>query len=223
VNGATKFIRILNVIKIPLTNISDGLRKMVEHYRKIFELSEANNELIIREPLQNCKIINSLKGCCKEDGIDRYIAETQNIFSKTELNDLNTYVQRTRGELLFARKWILYEGQTEDVIIHYCAELLEYNLEQYGISGVCYRTNGSAGAFVKLAKVLEIDWTLLGDNDQQGENTRSEIEKCGYSIEQMSKKVYLTNEKDIESEFVANGFLTDYEYIVADQIDDDVQ
>lgn len=133
------------------------------------------------------------------------------------------YVQRARGKILFARKWILYEGQTEEVIIRFCAEKLGYNLEQYGISGIFYRTNGSAGAFVKLARVLGIDWALLGDGDMQGRKTISEILGCGYSREEIAQKVFLTNEKDIENEFVKNGFLADYETIAFDAMSDDVK
>ncbi|MCD7835597.1 MAG: AAA family ATPase [Lachnospiraceae bacterium] len=220
-NGATKVIRITNEVRIPLPNVSEAIRKVTGIYANVFELCEDKSELIIREPLQENKIINSIKGCCQVDGIEDYIAKTQYIFSQKELYDLNVYVQRTRGELLFARKWILYEGQTEDVIIQYCAELLGYNLEQYGISGIYYRSNGSAGAFVKLAKVLGIDWVLLGDRDKQGENTKRELKKCGYTEEELQKKVYLTNEKDIESELIKDGFLADYETIVSNQIDAD--
>lgn len=221
-NGLTEVVKIIEEVKIPLTNIQDNLRTVVENFSDTFKLDEENKELIIHSPISP-QVAPSLKGCCKEEGIDDYILESNNIFTKQELNKLNMYVQRTRGEILFARKWILYEGQTEDVIIQYCAEKLGYNIEQYGISGIIYRTNGSAGAFVKLARVLEIDWVLLGDRDQQGRETINEIKKCGYTDEEIVKKVYLTNEQDIENEFVKNGFLADYEAIFADKIDEDIQ
>ena len=55
------------------------------------------------------------------------------------------------------------------------------------ISGIFYRTNGSAGAFVKLARVLGIDWVLLGDGDMQGRKTINEIADCGYSREEIAQ------------------------------------
>lgn len=216
-NGMTEVVRLITEVKIPLTSIPDNLKTVANKFSDVFELREEKNELVIHQPLSP-QLIPCLKGCCKEDGMDEYIAKTLYIFTKEELYDLNIYVQRTRGEILFARKWILYEGQTEDVIIQYCAEILGYNMEQYGISGICYRTNGSAGAFVKLAKILGIDWVVLGDKDKQGASTISEIKKCGYTEEEISKKVILTHEKDIENEFVKNGFLHDYEMIVTDKI-----
>lgn len=221
-NGLTEVVKIIEEVKIPLTGIQDNLRRVVDNFSDIFELDEEGKELIIHKPISP-QVAPSIKGCCKEEGIDDYILQSKNIFTKEELNNLNIYVQRTRGEILFARKWILYEGQTEDIIIQYCAEKLGYNIEQYCISGIFYRTNGSAGAFVKLARVLGIDWVLLGDRDQQGVSTINEIKKCGYTDEEIGKKVFLTNEKDIENEFVKNGFLADYESIVADEIDENTR
>ncbi len=221
VNGVTEVVRIIGEVKIPLTVITDNLRTVADKFPDVFEIRDGKNELIIRQPLSE-QLIPCLKGCCKESGIDDYISKSRYIFTKEELYNLNIYVQRTRGEILFARKWMLYEGQTEEVLIQYCAETLGYHMEQYGISGICYRTNGSAGAFVKLAKVLGIEWVLLGDKDKQGSSTMKEIKKCGYTDEEVGKKVYLTEEKDLENEFVKNGFLSDYENIVADKINEDI-
>lgn len=222
VNGKTEAIKIIDKITIPLTEIPESLCRMAPHYDNILELNEEKKTLIIHKPIFR-EVARALKGVCKEDGIDDYILKSRDIFITEELNSLNMYVQRTRGEILFARKWILYEGQTEEVIIRFCAEKLGYNLEQYGISGVFYRTNGSAGAFVKLARILGIEWVLLGDRDLQGRKTIGEIRNCGYSQEEIAQKVFLTSEKDIENEFAKNGFLADYETIVSDIIDDDVK
>ena len=222
VNGRTEVVKLIKKIVIPLTEISENLRKMAPHYDKIFELNEEKKALIVHRPISR-ETARALKGCCKEEEIENYISKSQNIFTIEELNSLNMYVQRTRGEILFARKWILYEGQTEEVIIHFCADKLGYNVEQYGISGIFYRTNGSAGAFVKLARVLGIEWVLLGDRDKQGQSTIIELENCGCSQEEIEQRVFLTNEEDIENEFVKNGFLADYETMVSDMISADVK
>ena len=222
VNGRTEVVKLIKKIVIPLTEISENLRKMAPHYDKIFELNEEKKALIVHRPISR-ETARALKGCCKEEEIENYISKSQDIFTIEELNSLNMYVQRTRGEILFARKWILYEGQTEEVIIHFCADKLGYNVEQYGISGIFYRTNGSAGAFVKLARVLGIEWVLLGDRDKQGQSTIIELENCGCSQEEIEQRVFLTNEEDIENEFVKNGFLADYETMVSDMISADVK
>lgn len=221
-NGVTEVVKIIDKLEMPLTVVTDNLRTMINRFTDVYELKEEEKKLIIYQPI-SAQLAPCLRGCCKEEWLENYISDSINIFTKEEIYDLNIYVQRTRGEILFARKWILYEGQTEDVIIQYCAKMLGYNIDEYGISGICYRTNGSAGAFAKLAKVLGINWVLLGDKDRQGTSTINEIKKCGYTNEEIEKRVYLTNEKDIETEFVKNGFLSDYEEIIADKIDEHIK
>lgn len=145
------------------------------------------------------------------------------IFDKTELCNLNMYIQRNRGDILFARKWFLYEGQSEDVIIPYFAKILGKDFDEHGINGIMYRNNGSAGAFIKLAKVLNIGWVVLGDNDGQGEKTINEILNCGYEREDVAEIMLLTNKKDFEYELAdVPSIFNDYETILGDSISEDI-
>jgi putative ATP-dependent endonuclease of OLD family len=218
----TNVLQLKNNVTFDLSTINAGLKRVVEIYPKVFLLDEEKKRLIAKEPIDS-HITRCILGCCSDElGIENFIAESNSVFSETELYELNTYMQKSRGELLFARKWIMFEGQTEEVIIPYCAELLGYNLDEYGISCINYRSNGSAKSFVKLAKVLGFKWIILGDNDAQGEATKSEVKKCGYSDEEIRKLVILTNEKDIEHEFVNCGFLTDYESALESQIGQEI-
>lgn len=215
--GVTEVTKIINQVLVPLDDINENIRKVVERHSDIFELNESSKELIVNKPISKA-IETCLKGCIKIENLDNYVLKSREIFSAKELHNLNIYVQRTRGEILFARKWVLYEGQTEDIIVQYFSELLGYNMDQYGISGIFYRSNGTAGSFVKLARVLGIKWVLLADNDEQGENTKKEIINSGYDEDEIKKSVFLTNKKDIENELLNNGFLKDYEKIVENSI-----
>ena len=164
------------------------------------------------------------RGCCKciSVDIDNIIAETYLIFSNQELCEVNMYIQRNRGDILFARQWFLYEGQTEDVIIPYFASLLGTEFDENGINGIMYRNNGSARAFIKLAKVLDIPWVVLGDNDEQGKATMQEVVNCGYSKEYVAERVALTNEKDIEHELArSKTILNDYELLLGEDISEE--
>ena len=79
------------------------------------------------------------------------------------------------------------------------------------------------GAFIKLAKVLNIDWVVLGDNDGQGEKTKNEILNCGYKNADAEEIMLLTNEKDFEHE-LANvpTIFNDYESILREKITEDI-
>ncbi|MFX7597710.1 TOPRIM nucleotidyl transferase/hydrolase domain-containing protein, partial [Acinetobacter baumannii] len=48
-------------------------------------------------------------------------------------------VRRTRGELFFARCWLLGEGETEAILFAGVAEVLGLDLEQAGVRCVEYR------------------------------------------------------------------------------------
>lgn len=86
-----------------------------------------------------------------------------------------------------------------------------------------YRSNGSAGAFVKLAKVLNIGWVCLGDNDGQGEKTINEILNCGYERDNVADIMMLTNKIDFENELAdVPTIFHDYETILGDSITDDI-
>jgi len=43
--------------------------------------------------------------------------ESQLYLSDNDLTDLDTYAKRIRGEVLFARAWLLCEGQSEYFIV----------------------------------------------------------------------------------------------------------
>lgn len=221
-SGITSVSQIIDRVRFRVDSITENLQKMVEYNPDVFELQVDSMELIIKKPLEE-SMANGIRSCCPNCDVESYIRLSHCIFTEKELHDLNMYVQKTRGEILFSSKWMLYEGQTEDVILTYCADLMGYNLDEYGVSGIMYQSNGTAGAFVKLADALGIQWLALGDNDQQGIKTRKEIRKCGYSEAETLNKVILTNVKDIEHEFANTGFLADYETILQDDITEDMK
>ncbi|PEL01344.1 hypothetical protein CN606_17780 [Bacillus toyonensis] len=151
--------------------------------------------------------------------IKKFIASSQEIMTKDERNDLYTYVQRTRGELFFARGWMLAEGQTEYIILQYFSEVIEKPLDDCGISIIDYQNNGSPGAFVKLAKLLAFPWVLLSDDDEQGVRTLAQIKKVGYEEEQISSLVSFLTHKDFETYLAYEGFQQEYEQIARENGD----
>lgn len=88
---------------------------------------------------------------------------------------------------------------------------------------VSTKSNGSAGPFAKLAKVLSIPWIMLADNDEQGRQTVGEVRNCGYSADVISSQVLLNSTTDFENELAtSNRIFTDYERIVAEEITQDI-
>lgn len=224
--GKTKILSIPKKVSITFEEVPDIITNIVSNFADSLEI--CNNTLVAKKSI-NANLENSLKGYFNKNLQDRigelniFVEKSQQLFSEEEVCQLNTFVQKSRGELFFARGWLLAEGQTEAVILPYFAKILGLDLDERGISFIEYRSNGSAKAFTKLAKVLEFEWSLLADNDSQGTNTLSEIQNNGYSNSEIQDRVMFTNKKDIEHELIDSGFINDFEIILADEIDDELK
>lgn len=123
-------------------------------------------------------------------------------------------VRRTRGELFFARCWLLGEGETEAILFAGVAEVLGLDLEQAGVRCVEYRL-GDIDYFLDAANALGISWHCLTDADDQG---ASDAKKATDRIPETPKRTWrhisvLANAASIEPYLAANGFLDVYEAI----------
>ena len=82
-----------------------------------------------------------------------------------ERRKFDSHVRRTRGELLFARCWLLVEGETEVIVMTGAAEALGLNLDKVGVYCVEY-SQTDVGMLAKVANQLGIAWYCVMDNDQ---------------------------------------------------------
>ncbi len=92
-----------------------------------------------------------------------------NLLTNEEARKFNHHVRRNRGELLFARSWLLVEGETDVSVFAECAELLEVDLHRLGIRIVECSQAGGPGIFIKVADALGIGWHLVADGDPGGQ------------------------------------------------------
>lgn len=123
-------------------------------------------------------------------------------------------VRRTRGELFFARCWLLGEGETEAILFSGVAQVLGLDLEQAGVRCVEYRL-GDIDYFLDAANALGISWHCLTDADAQG---TSDAKKADDRIPETPKRPWrhmsvLAGAASIEPYLAANGFLDVYESI----------
>ena len=75
------------------------------------------------------------------------------------------HVRRSRGELLFARCWLLVEGATETVLLAGAAEALGLELERAGVRCVEF-SQTDVGMLSKVANQLSIPWYCVIDDDE---------------------------------------------------------
>ena len=91
------------------------------------------------------------------------------LLTDDELRMFNHHVRRNRGELLFARCWLLVEGETDVSVFAECASLLGVDLHGKGVRIVECSQAGGPGIFIKVADALGIHWHLVADSDPGGQ------------------------------------------------------
>jgi putative ATP-dependent endonuclease of OLD family len=92
-----------------------------------------------------------------------------------ELRKVHFHLRRTRAELLFARCWLLVEGETEYWILAEAARIVGMDLEQAGIRIVDHAQVGSPVTFAKLADDFGIAWHCICDGDPAGQQNRASL------------------------------------------------
>jgi putative ATP-dependent endonuclease of OLD family len=144
--------------------------------------------------------------------------ESQLYLNGGDLADLETYVKRIRGEVLFARAWLLCEGPSDYVLLRYFADLLGSSLDQAGVTIIDFQNNGSPGAFVGLARAFEIPWIMVCDNDAAGKNFVKQVK--GRLIDEEIKDLARPlpgDGVDLEMFLVTSGFDQEYVQILAER------
>ena len=97
-----------------------------------------------------------------------------------ELRALETFARRIRGEIFFARRWLIVEGQSEYLIVHAAARQLDYDLDEHGVSVIDAVNNGNPAAFAALARALGIPWLAVLDGDDAGQRYIQSITARGF-------------------------------------------
>ena len=76
-------------------------------------------------------------------------------------------ISRTRGDLLFARCWLVYEGETEAVVFRGVIDALDINLDRFGVAMLQCSEIRAASLF-QTANQFGIPWLLVYDDDDGG-------------------------------------------------------
>jgi putative ATP-dependent endonuclease of OLD family len=130
-------------------------------------------------------------------------AASEKYVSDNVLDDLQEWAKRIRGEIFFARRWLLVEGQCEYLLAHAIGEAVGYSLDANGVAVIDCQNNGSAKAFAQLARGLDIPWCAVFDNDQQGRASLNAISACGFSQEEVQARCKLHANGDLEQQILA--------------------
>jgi putative ATP-dependent endonuclease of OLD family len=125
--------------------------------------------------------------------------------SDEDLRSLETFARRIRGEIFFARRWMLVEGQGEYLIVHATARRLGYDLDEHGVSVIDSQNNGNPAIFAALARALSIPWLAIFDGDQAGQEFCQAIRNRGFSAGEVNARCQRLSAGNLEQQLLADG------------------
>ena len=139
--------------------------------------------------------------------------------SDKDLVDLDRYAKRSRGEILFARAWLLCEGQSDCQIIRCFSEMLDLPLERSGVSIIGVRNNGAPAAFAGLARTFEIPWMMVCDHDDEYAKFQRELQASRFDQATIDSKLrpLPTKGANLERYLIENGFADDLKLLAEER------
>jgi putative ATP-dependent endonuclease of OLD family len=220
-NGSETTVHFLREYATTMVSTHHALERFVESKEGKFLYNSRSSEFRTFSPLNEHEL-RALEGMNQNtefyDNLRDFYTSSQLVIDKDERNDLYTFAQRTRGELFFARGWLLVEGQTEYIVLSYFSDVLNIPLDTHGVTIIDFQNNGSPVAFVKLAKSLSFSWKLLSDSDNQLESTLSQVKKTGYTEEEIRNLVKILPWIDFETFLAKEGFIEEYKAILGNKV-----
>lgn len=131
--------------------------------------------------------------------------ESQAFISDDVLSDLQEFARRIRGEIFFAHKWFLVEGQSEYMLAHAIGEAMGFPLDSHGVAVIDCQNNGSPASFAQLARGLAFPWAAVFDNDGAGTSYIDSIRNCGFSEPELAARCSQHAAGDLETQLIQNG------------------
>lgn len=125
--------------------------------------------------------------------------------SDAELHSLETYAKRMRGEIFFASRWLIVEGQADFLIAHAVAHGLDFDLDQRGVAVIDAQNNGNPVTFAALARALGIPWSAVFDGDDGGQGFRQDLSNRDFGADELDRRCNWHEAGDLEAQLVADG------------------
>lgn len=159
--------------------------------------------------------LSALRRLCRKDGVITAHQIMAGAFNSDEMEKVNYHVRESRGRLLFARCWLLVEGETEWVVYNECARISGRDLISEGVYCVEHRGVGIE-ELIKMACQLDIEWVVAADNDSQGAGDINNAKRhLGGRPE--SRHLHVLPHGDIETYLCMKGYGAVYEEGVSPQ------
>lgn len=112
--------------------------------------------------------VSSLRRLSRKDGEIIVSQVDTNAFNAQDEFKIDHHIRTTRGNLLFARCWLLVEGKVDRMVFEQCAAICGIDLISKGVYCIEYSHIGKPQILIKFAKQLGIEWFVVADGDDAG-------------------------------------------------------
>ncbi|SON53363.1 ATP-dependent endonuclease [Vibrio tapetis] len=125
-------------------------------------------------------------------------------FGDDELRRIGFHIRFHRSSALFARCWLLVEGETEVWLFNELARLCGYNLAAEGVQIIEFAQSGLK-SLLKVAQALSIDWHVVTDGDPAGKKYSHTVRTILGNDQERHRLTELPD-RDIEHFLYTHGF-----------------
>ena len=163
------------------------------------------------------RLAEGLANCWKGDpdearhraGVATLRQSARSLVLASEEQELGFLGRRVRGEIFFARRWVLVEGVSEHLLLHAMGRALDYVLDAHGIAVIDFQNNGNASIYPSLATAFAISWRMLTDGDAESSKFRKQLTDRGFTDAELDLHLAtLTPPHDLEDQLLADGHAT---------------
>ncbi len=211
--GATQIASLPNhiVSEIPWTGALDGLVRGVAE--EIFFCDEPTNNVAARRWFDE-SMETRLHRCYRHDPdyatrihqVRELRHACRILVSPEEEAELGFHGRRVRGEIFFARRWILVEGVTEYLLLHALGKSLGWPLDAHGVAVIDFQQSGNAAIYPALAEAFGIPWHMIVDGDQEANKFSKQIIDRGFSEDDLNNHfAALPAPNDLEDQLIVDG------------------
>jgi putative ATP-dependent endonuclease of OLD family len=125
-------------------------------------ITTQSGDLLAARPLADVRRL------VRHDGVVRVTRVAPRALPREHLRRVGYHLRVHRGVAMFARVWLFVEGESEHWILPQVAQVLGYDLATEGVCCVGFAQCGLE-PLVRTARAFGIDWHLLADGDQAGQ------------------------------------------------------
>jgi putative ATP-dependent endonuclease of OLD family len=157
--------------------------------------------------------ISAFRHFRKEDSSTIVLQFDTTELSKEDLRKIDREVMNTRGDLLYAKAIVLFEGETEEQALPRFAEVYwDFSPSSLGINFIGVGGAGNYLPFLRLVNSFKIPWYIFSDADTRPlKNIPTALNKINITIDINqgiipSNVFFLDNGDDFESYLVRQGY-----------------